>query len=91
MTGKPDFGDMKFRNVLKVFANLGRKNVYHTALKMNITYSHFLYIMKMLDEKGLVTNRKVGRERLYRFTESGRVLRDLLKRVEEVIKNAKKG
>lgn len=69
----------------------GRSNLSEIGRELQLSYSHLYYVIRDLEQRGVVKTEKAGREKIVELTENGKMLADLLRQIRDILqgKNVK--
>lgn len=65
------------------FKDFQNQNISYHAKYLNVTYSHILKIVKMMEKNSWLEIEKVGRENIMKLTPTGEKISQLLRLIEK--------
>jgi len=66
--------------------NNSKTNLSEMGRDLHLSYSHLYYVIRDLEQRGVLRTEKAGREKIVELTENGEILAELLRNIKEILK-----
>ncbi len=63
-----------------------KTNLSEMGRDLHLSYSHLYYVIRDLEQRGVVKTEKAGRQKIVELTENGKILAELLRQIREILK-----